>query len=248
MHDENLRNTISTRAAAGVRSQPAGNAMKRLHPPPRLATPGIVFAAIALWTATAIALAAAAEWLCPEGVCGAPEFDRAVLAAMAASRHPALDEFWTAVTHLGSILVLLPCALVVAWRLRRRALESSAMFVLASLAGAFVIAHAAKALTARPRPDLHAAIVSLPPDMSFPSAHTLQAAAFVLALLLMPGVRRGVVAWTAGLFMIALVATSRLYLQVHFVTDVLFAALAAFGWVLGLRLIFSRWPLVRQSK
>ena len=104
-------------------------------------------------------------------------------------------------------------------------------------------AHAFKLLVNWPRPDPLVALIDLPADMSYPSAHTLQVGALVLAWMLCPNLRCHTVTAVALLFTAILVAISRLYLQVHFASDVMLGAAAAVLWVLALRSL----PIWKES-
>jgi undecaprenyl-diphosphatase len=175
--------------------------------------------------------------VCPEAACRVPDFDRNGLAAMSELRRPWLDTVMTASTWLGSLAVLLPGAAAMgAWQWRRGR-SGDAFLLVAAVCGAAVIAHAGKLLVARPRPDMHAALVSMPPDLSFPSAHTLQIAAFASAWVLAAHPRPA--AAVAAAVAIALVAFSRVYLQVHYPSDVAVAVVAGAAWAAGLRLLLD---------
>jgi undecaprenyl-diphosphatase len=76
----------------------------------------------------------------------------------------------------------------------------------------------------------------MPADLSFPSAHTLQITAFAFAWVLAAGSRPGGVGVIASVLIILVVALSRLYLQVHFPSDVVIGMIAGTTWVVGLRL------------
>jgi hypothetical protein len=78
-------------------------------------------------------------------------WDGGGLALAHALRAPWLDALFAAVTWLGSLLVLLPLALLAWWRWRG---ERSASFVALALVGASGLGHLVKLLAARPRPDL----------------------------------------------------------------------------------------------
>lgn len=193
--------------------------------------------AAACWSLGALAMWAGARIVCPEGVCRVPDFDRSGLATMSELRRPWLDTVMTAATWLGSLAVLLPGAAAVAvWRWRRGR-SGDAFLLAAAVCGAAVLAHAGKLLVARPRPDMHAVLVAMPPDLSFPSAHTLQIAAFASAWILAARPRPAPAAVVAAALVIALVAGSRVYLQVHFPSDVAVAIVAGAAWAAGLRLL-----------
>jgi membrane-associated phospholipid phosphatase len=167
-------------------------------------------------------------------------WDQAGLALAHAARAPWLDSLFAAVTWLGSLAVLLPLALLIWWRRRG---DRSAAFVALALIGASALGHLAKLIAARPRPDLFPPLIAMPEDWSFPSAHAVQVTAFALAWLLRSGttpVRTEIAVLFAA---VAAVFASRLYLQVHFPSDVVAGALLATLWVLLLR----RLPAWRET-
>lgn len=104
----------------------------------------------------------------------------------------------------------------------------------AGLGGATVWVHLIKLLLGRSRPALVERLVPLPWDSSFPSAHTAQIVAFTLCAVLI--VRRiwpqwWVVATLAAVALVVVVGASRLYLQVHYPTDVLAGIVLAGAWI-----------------
>ncbi len=180
-------------------------------------------------------LVAAALVVCPERTCRVPGFDATGLAVAHGSRNSWLDAAFMAVTGLGSLFVLVPAVAWLAWRPPVGRTRTDAAFVGLALAGAVLIAHLAKFLIDRPRPDLFPALVDMPPDSSFPSAHTLQITAVVAAWLLRPGQTAAPRELLAGGMLIAAVSFSRVYLQVHFPSDVMVGMATALAWVLALR-------------
>jgi undecaprenyl-diphosphatase len=176
-----------------------------------------------------------ARVVCPDGVCRALDFDRELLAALHALQRPWLDAIMMAATWLGSIAVLLPVTLALAWRYRRGP-PGAALLLPIAVGGAWLLAHAGKLLVARPRPDLYPALIAMPADPSFPSAHALQITAFAVAWVLGVGSRPRWAAVVAAASVVLAVALSRLYLQVHFPSDVVIGMIAGATWVVGLRL------------
>lgn len=190
----------------------------------------------ALLLAAPAVLLLSASIICTVGDCRPGPLDTAGMLLAARGHAPLLDTFFRAITWAGSILVLGPLALAHAafmWhRLRLRAL-----YVPGALAGAVLMAYATKILVARARPDV-AALIDMPADASFPSAHSLQVSAFVSAWLLAPArdagrPRAGEIA--LGILLVALVAWSRLHLQVHFPSDILCAIAAGTIWAVAFR-------------
>jgi len=196
-------------------------------------------AALGLWIIGGLVLWGGAGLLCADGSCREPAVGRQLLGWLDGLRQPWLDVLMSAATWLGSVAVLLPCALLLAWWIQRPGRRLAALLPILALGGAWLFAHLGKLLVARPRPDLHVALVPMPEDYAYPSAHAMQVTAFALACLLIPGTRPGRAAVAAAVLVVLLVAFSRLYLQVHFPSDVLFGMIAAAAWVLGLRLLLA---------
>ena len=208
--------------------------------------------AILYWLLGAACLVAGAWLVCPAGQCRVPGLDLAGLGLAHQLRNTTLDGLMAIVTHFGSIWLLLPLAGAGAVRLwlRKRRMDSS--FLLLALLGATALAQLVKLWVARPRPDLYAMSFAPPPPipagLSFPSAHSMQAAALTTALFLVLTRQRAV--WRDSLSvalamllaaLVVLVGLSRIYLQVHFPSDVLSGLLAGTFWVIGLHaLMFSQ--------
>ena len=159
-------------------------------------------------------------------------WDHAGLVLAHTARTPLFDSLFTAVTWLGSLAVLLPLALLAWWRRRG---DRSASFITLALIGASALGHLLKLIAARPRPDLFPSLITMPEDWSFPSAHAVQVTAFALAWLLRPGTAPGRIEIAVLFATVAVVISSRLYLQVHFPSDVIAGAMLATLWVFLLR-------------
>lgn len=159
--------------------------------------------------------------------------DRALLDALAALGHPMADGFFQAVTWLGSGYLLAPAVLfLVAW-LAARGQGPAAWRMAIAYFGAALTTWLLKQAIGRERPMLHPALSDfIGMDWSFPSGHTTHAAAFALGLWLSLGERRPETRHLAVLALgglVGLVAVSRLYLQVHWPSDVLAGLLVAVG-------------------
>lgn len=159
------------------------------------------------------------------------EWDRAILDWFGQIRSNELDRAFTLLTWLGSLLVLGPLAALIAWRLARHQRQPDAWLLLLSLGGVAIIGRLAKGWIARPRPDFHSWLTTLPIDSAYPSLHALQATAFFLALALIVG-RGGF--WPLTIGMAIMIALSRLYLQVHFPSDIAAGMLGATIWTLAI--------------
>ncbi|MGA2165049.1 MAG: phosphatase PAP2 family protein [Solirubrobacteraceae bacterium] len=137
------------------------------------------------------------------------------------------------VTWAGSAFLLVPLALVCCVVLVRAGLRWEAVAVAVSLGGAMLISDVVKLLVSRPRPPVeHLQAVT---SSSFPSGHATQASAFWLSLVLAAHAARATPLLTrlltlAAVLLVAAVAASRVYLGVHYPSDVIAGVLLGTGW------------------
>ena len=148
--------------------------------------------------------------------------DQATAIAAAVHRTPLQSAVALNVTALGSAPVITLFA-VVAALYAVAAGQPRVVLALAWTPLAFLLDTAIKAVVRHPRPT--EAMIALPPDFSFPSGHTVAASALYLTLALLAagverraGPRRLLIA--SGVLVALLVAWSRVYLGVHYLTDV----------------------------
>jgi undecaprenyl-diphosphatase len=154
---------------------------------------------------------------------------------VAAERSEIATQAARVLTWAGSAFLLVPLALIICLALDRAGLRREALAVAFSLGGARLIADCVKLLVSRPRPPVeHLQAVTGP---SFPSTHATQASAFWLSLVLAlhaaraPPTITGVAAAFA-LLIVIVVAVSRVYLGVHYPSDVAAGVLLGAGWAL----------------
>ncbi len=156
--------------------------------------------------------------------------DRACLAGIAARRAPPwLDRTFRVTTHLGGVActILLPLVLL---------LFASTRALGETIALANMVSHLAvqclKRSVIRQRPNLTheslAALVAIPDAFSFPSGHACAAMAVALPLFL-ADTPFGMPALALAL----LVGASRVYLRVHYITDVVVGQLLGAGAAIG---------------
>jgi undecaprenyl-diphosphatase len=193
----------------------------------------ILLATFAYWTGGAAVLIVGAWMVCPSGECAMNALDRAGLEFAHGLRTPMLDAAMHAITWGGSLWLLLPLTTLVLVGLTARGTPRPGVFLVVSLLGASVLSHLVKLFLARPRPALFPPDFPLPLDWSYPSAHTMQAFALAVAWLLLSRSRHPLRV-TMLLIGASLVGFSRVYLQVHYPSDVIAGMLAAGLWVAGL--------------
>jgi undecaprenyl-diphosphatase len=165
-------------------------------------------------------------------------WDRYLLSLAHELRSFQLDRFFALITWAGSLFILVPVTALLSGFLVRNGHAENGWLLAISLAGIALFSRLAKFWFARPRPDLFPVIGDIPLDASYPSAHTAQIVAFVVTLcwILKPE-KLGLTYYSltgTALLLASLVALSRIYLQVHFPSDVLGGALLGLFWVLGL--------------
>ena len=165
-------------------------------------------------------------------------WDRHLLGLAHGVRGAWLDRSFALITWGGSLFVLAPITAVLLSVLIRQGRNGDAWLLALSMAGAAVFSRLAKLCFARPRPDYFPTVGDLPTDASYPSAHTAQIVAFAMALCWLARqdkIGAGYFAFIGMAAALALaVAVSRVYLQVHYPSDVVGGAVLAFLWYAGL--------------
>lgn len=209
----------------------------------------LLLSGILLATAGGLAFA----WLAGEVMDGETRrFDERLLMLFRSPGDPAdpigprwVEEMARDVTALGSGVVLTFATLAVIGYLLLARKRGAALLVALSIGGGALLSTLLKLGFDRPRPDLvpHAVAVY---SASFPSGHAMLSAASFLtlgALLMRVAARRRLKGYVMALAVLATIAVgvSRVYLGVHWPTDVLAgwcagAAWALLCWVVALRL------------
>ncbi len=167
-------------------------------------------------------------------------FDQSILEWLHARATPTLDAVMLVITNVGgaeALLVLLAGLLLGLLWLRR---WRDAAFALVAFGGAEVTNLLLKALFARARPHLWPAL-SVETSFGFPSGHATGSVALaaIVAILLWK-TRWRVPALLIGVLFGSLVSVSRLYLGVHYPSDVIAGASMSLAWVTLLALILRR--------
>lgn len=185
------------------------------------------------------------------------DFDQRVVRAMRQPNNPAepigprwLHEFGRDATALGGVGALVLYTTIVVgylWLDRKRRMVG---FVLVSIVGGLLLSSGLKAIVSRPRPDVvpHLSIVY---SSSFPSGHSMLSAVVYLTLgsLLAATTQQTVLriyVLAVAVLLSVIVGVSRVYLGVHYPTDVLAGWVAGLGWALLCWLV-ARWMQRRRK-
>lgn len=162
-------------------------------------------------------------------------FDLAIAEWIVPRRTPDLTRAVEVVTRIGDTISLVALGTVVglAWRWRRGDWSGLAVLVGAYL-GATSVYSTVKPIVGRVRPSAQLAVQQVP-DLSFPSGHTMGSAAvyvtlaFLVVMMRPRGWSRSAILGGIGV-LVVLIAASRVYLGVHWTTDVVVGLLAGVAW------------------
>ncbi|MEH2237918.1 phosphatase PAP2 family protein [Nostoc sp.] len=174
-------------------------------------------------------------------------WDVPILLAVHSTANPQLDVLavtlaiiglpWTAIPILGAIALIL--LLQKRWR--------SLAYLLTASVGSIIINRTAKELMHRVRPQLWQSIA---PESSFafPSAHAMTSVTLVAILLFLSwdSSWRWLLLMFGSLYVIA-IAWCRLYLGVHFPSDILAGWMVTLGWTIGVSLIIKPYRTITKS-
>ena len=200
---------------------------------------------LAALAASAVALLVF-SWLANQALRGQTAgFDAAVRQAIHSFATPTLTVAMEAITQLGSALFLIPAGCLAVWRLIAAGRKPAAGLLVISVFGGEALDQCLKLLFQRPRP---AAFFGFPEPFtySFPSGHAIAACSFYLVLAAMLSIRlRSKLAraalWTLAVILAAAIGFSRVYLGVHYPSDVIAGYAAAVIWIATLDHGYAAW-------
>ncbi|MEH1778416.1 MAG: phosphatase PAP2 family protein [Nostoc sp.] len=166
-------------------------------------------------------------------------FDVPLLLAIHRTAQPKLDVFVSHLTKLGVFWGVFPAAaMIVLFLLIRQRWRALEYFFIASV-GSIIINQTVKVLLHRARPHLW---TSPAPefDYGFPSGHAMASMTLVAAL--------SILSWNSrwrwfvliiGTLFVLIIGWTRLYLGVHYPSDVLAGWMVALGWTVGVSLLIN---------
>jgi undecaprenyl-diphosphatase len=181
------------------------------------------------------------SWLTEEMLEGdTARFDQYVRAAIHSAASPRFTSAMLFFTHLGSVAGLgsiLAVTVIVCWILHWR---TAAVLIIVTMAGATILDEALKLGIHRPRPAPFFGLAT-PHSFSYPSGHALFSFTFfsIAASLVAARVRRRwlrVAIWIVAILIFLNIGFSRIYLGVHYPTDVIAGYLTGVIWVTAVSL------------
>jgi len=172
--------------------------------------------------------------------------DGAARNAIHAWASPWLTAAMLAITRLGEPEILIPLGALLVWRLFSTGRQRAAWLFLAAAIGGEALDQTLKLVYHRVRPQAFFGYAQ-PGGYGFPSGHAMMSCCFygVAAAILTPRIRRRagrVLAWTAVGLLAAALGLSRLYLGVHYPSDVLAGYLAGAIWARAVFIGFELRP------
>jgi membrane-associated phospholipid phosphatase len=196
------------------------------------------------WLAVGLGLlACAALWAAFTGV-GPAKLDGAALAESIEDREGGLTAVAVVVTNLGSTVAMAVLAVVVGawcwWRGRR----GDAVLAVGAMAGASLVFRVLKAVLERSRPPLADHVVPVLNE-SLPSGHATMSIVVLGTIVVLAWSDRTVIERTAlvaaaGLW-VAAVGATRVYLGVHWLSDVLAGWAVGAAWLALCVAVWMRW-------
>ncbi|MCG7409743.1 phosphatase PAP2 family protein [Paenibacillus sp. ACRRX] len=149
-------------------------------------------------------------------------------------------------THFASSHIIIPLAILLAlWFAFRKRLYMHAITLLIALTGSYLLNEGMKAWLQRARPEWEHWVAAT--GYSFPSGHAMVSTAFygmltyIIVRICRAEGKPSTYIWVAGVLLIVVIGLSRVYLGVHYITDVsagfiaggiwLIACMYALGWM-----------------
>ena len=178
------------------------------------------------------------------------QFDRTVLLWIHTHFPAWLNEPMLIITALGYYSVVIPLLAGAMFVFYRKGWKLSAVLLCVSTVGGVVLTTLLKSLFKRARPELFDSGYTAS-FYSFPSGHATVAVGFYGMLTLILAYQlRGLARWLlaiAGVLLVLLIGFSRLYLGVHYPTDVLAGFLVAPVWVIMVGAFYLLWTSLRRN-
>ena len=164
-------------------------------------------------------------------------WDVPILLAVHSTSSTQMDAFATILTKLGVFWGVFPVASAIALLFLRRRRWRSLTYLLTTLFGSIIINRTAKALLHRVRPHLWS---SPAPefDYGFPSGHAMSSMTLVAALVILTwNSRWRLPVGLIGSLFVASIGWTRLYLGVHYPSDILAGWMVSIAWAIGVSLL-----------
>lgn len=172
---------------------------------------------------------------------GGLSWDVAIMQTIHAKTNPMLDRIVPIWTQFGTRWGVFPASALIAVGLLYARRWRFLTYWLITVSGCGLINHVAKLWLHRVRPSLW----EYPPvpEFSFPSGHAMASMGFVAALIVLTwNTNWRIWVWLLGGFFVVTIGLTRLYLGVHYPSDILAGWMLSIAWAIGVSLIVK--PLI----
>lgn len=162
--------------------------------------------------------------------------DVPILFAIHSTVSPQLDTFAQIIVKFGEfwVIFVIPIATLLIVMIRQK--WRSLIYMLITLPGSLVIKDTAKEMIQRSRPQFWQS--STPHSYSFPSGHTMVTTTVVMVLVILLWQTRW--RWLillVGILLVLAISWTRLYLGVHYPSDMIAAWMVSIAWTIGISLL-----------
>ncbi len=167
-------------------------------------------------------------------------WELSVLQAIHAREQPQLNAFAATLTNFGQFQGMFPLIAAVALVLFLRRRWRSLAYWIVTQQGSTIINQNVKLVMHRVRPHLWESFYPHPSDYAFPSGHAMSSMTLVAALVILTWGSRW--CWLTVIFgsvFAVAIAWTRLYLGVHFPSDILAGWMVSVAWAIGVSLLLK---------
>jgi len=162
-------------------------------------------------------------------------FDQWVVRHMLHLRTPYVTSFMETITHLGGTIVITPCSVLIAIYFLLIKQNDTATCITAAVLGGIILNNILKILYQRPRPISESTLIAAS-GWGYPSGHAMNSIIFygmmvylISTCSLSRGLKIGVIITATSVVFI--VGISRIYLQVHYASDVMAGFAVGLFWL-----------------
>lgn len=198
---------------------------------------------IFIWLAAAVLLGLFAVTARAVQINSIGAFDMPIINTVQGAETDPLTAVMSAFTIIGSTKTALVLVILFLAILAAKKLYSQAAFAAVVIGGTAVLNQGLKFIFQRPRPEIHRIIDA--GGYSFPSGHTMMAFSIyaVIAYIIWHHVKNAAVRTLVALFavlMIFMIAVSRIYLGVHFPSDIAGGVFLSAAWFIAAAAVYKQ--------
>jgi membrane-associated phospholipid phosphatase len=209
----------------------------------KLSVKRLVLATLFFWIPVIVAISLAEEITEGEPIPG----DSAALLWLHQFQTPQLDSVAIFLTNTAGPLQMVIVSAILVGALYFLKRWRAATFLLFALGGSSAINFLLKLIFARDRPDLWATVV-MEASYSFPSGHSMGSSAFAFSIIaLLWNTKWRTPALFIGIIYVVLIGLTRVYLGVHYPSDVIAGWCISLAWVVTVKLVLDHYGNIYKT-